>query len=45
MNRPQWLLVAFIGVVAVLAYSRTSQIARHLGIAYKPIGKVTGGIV
>lgn len=44
MNRAQWVLVAFIGVVAVVAYSRTGQIARHLGITYKPLGKTTGGI-
>jgi len=45
MNRPQWLLVAFIGVVAVLAYSRTSQISKYLGIKAAPFGKTTGGIV
>ena len=33
MTRTQWLVVAFIGVVAVVAYSRTSQIAKYLGIS------------
>lgn len=45
MTRAQWLLVAFIGVIAVTAYSRTSQIARYLGMSSAPIGKATGGIV
>lgn len=30
MTRPQWLLVAFIGVVASIAYIRSDQIARRL---------------
>ena len=30
MTRPQWLLVAFIGVVATVAYIRSDQIARRL---------------
>lgn len=31
MTKPQWLLVAFIGVIAVIAYVRSDQIARRIG--------------
>lgn len=33
MTRPQWLLVAFIGVLAAVAYTRSDAIARSLGMA------------
>lgn len=32
MTRAQWLLVGFIGVVAVVAYVKADRIARRLGI-------------
>lgn len=32
MTRAQWLVVAFIGVVAMIAYDRSNQIAKYLGI-------------
>lgn len=36
MTRAQWLVVAFIGVVAVIAYGRSNQIAKYLGIKTAP---------
>lgn len=36
MTRTQWLVVAFIGVVAVIAYGRSNQIAKYLGISGTP---------
>jgi len=37
LTRPQWLLVAFIGVVATVAYIRSDQIARRLNSGqYRP---------
>lgn len=41
MTRAQWLVVAFIGVVAALAYDRSSKIYQYLGLATKQPGKAT----
>lgn len=47
MTRPQWALVAFVGIIAVVAFARTEQIALRLGMAgIVPVRRVTaGGIV
>lgn len=31
MNRPQWMLVVFIGVVAVAAFIKADQLSRRFG--------------
>jgi hypothetical protein len=32
MTRPQWLLVVFIGLIATVAYIRSDQVARRVGL-------------
>ena len=32
MTRPQWLLVVFIGIIASIAYIRSDQVARRIGL-------------
>lgn len=36
MTRSQWLVVAFIGVVAVVAYNRATDVAQYLGVSFPP---------
>ncbi|MBI5437683.1 MAG: hypothetical protein HY936_01795 [Nitrosomonadales bacterium] len=44
MTRAQWLVVAFIGVIAVVAYNRTGQIAAYLGLSGQQPGAKLPGI-
>lgn len=42
MTRAQWLVVAFIGVIAAVVYNRSGQIIKYLGLSASPAGKITG---
>lgn len=42
MTRTQWLVMAFIGVLAAVAYNRSGQLIKYLGLAASPSGKITG---
>lgn len=46
MTRAQWALVAFVGVVAVVAFHRTEIIAQRIGLTrlIQP-RRATGGMV
>lgn len=45
MTRAQVALTIFVGVVAVVAFQRTEQIAQRLGMASVLPRRTTGGIV